>query len=422
MAVYRVIISIILVISIMFSFTELIKRIKPEEPETEEIVLNVEAKNLEECMQNIFDGNLIKNETVMFLEKGEARDMLFPIDEILSVTSYDGSITYTEGVDYALKNGQIVCLEGSSIPCITSEVFYNDEDSIINVNRNGKTVPLYWGEGTTMTQWQVSVTYTHTEKWNGYRQECNADTLKPFLQKLMNGEDVTVIFYGDSITFGANASYIVGTQPGQMPYTILFTKALADLFGYNIRYISPDLPSTAKVPADYDNGSSHTITYINPSVGGWSSDDGIEKYDTYIKPFIKEYGCDLFMLGFGMNDGGKKVPKYYRTEKKIINKVIKQAPDVNMLLLATMVPNPEGIGWYGNQAMQEEALIDGAAKYNKKGTPTAVVCMGSTSLSILEHKLFRDYTGNNINHPNDFFSRVYAQTLLQCVVGYENMK
>ena len=47
--------------------------------------------------------------------------------------------------------------------------------------------------------------------------------------------------------------------------------------------------------------------------------------------------------------------------------------------------------------------------------------MTSMSLSILDHKDFVDYTGNNINHPNDFFERVYAQTLLQSFIGYENM-
>ena len=43
--------------------------------------------------------------------------------------------------------------------------------------------------------------------------------------------------------------------------------------------------------------------------------------------------------------------------------------------------------------------------------------MTSMSLSILTRKDFYDYSGNNINHPNDFFGRVYAQTLLETVVG-----
>lgn len=41
--------------------------------------------------------------------------------------------------------------------------------------------------------------------------------------------------------------------------------------------------------------------------------------------------------------------------------------------------------------------------------------------AMLEHKEFCDYSGNNINHPNDFFVRIYAQTLLRTLIGYENM-
>ena len=44
------------------------------------------------------------------------------------------------------------------------------------------------------------------------------------------------------------------------------------------------------------------------------------------------------------------------------------------------------------------------------------------SQAILERKEFNDYSGNNINHPNDFFIRVYAQTMLQALLGYENLK
>ena len=31
------------------------------------------------------------------------------------------------------------------------------------------------------------------------------------------------------------------------------------------------------------------------------------------------------------------------------------------------------------------------------------------------------YAGNNINHPNDFWARLYANTLFETLVGYENL-
>ena len=40
---------------------------------------------------------------------------------------------------------------------------------------------------------------------------------------------------------------------------------------------------------------------------------------------------------------------------------------------------------------------------------------------IVGKKRFRDYTGNNINHPNDFMSRLYAQVMVETVFGYENL-
>ena len=32
-------------------------------------------------------------------------------------------------------------------------------------------------------------------------------------------------------------------------------------------------------------------------------------------------------------------------------------------------------------------------------------------------KKYRDMTGNNINHPNDFIARVYAQVVLRTLLG-----
>lgn len=70
----------------------------------------------------------------------------------------------------------------------------------------------------------------------------------------------------------------------------------------------------------------------------------------------------------------------------------------------------------------EEPLLAMAMSYTRAGTPCATVLMGSMSEAVLEHKAFNDYAANNINHPNDFFMRVYAQTLFQTLIGYENIK
>lgn len=162
------------------------------------------------AMIPFYQGNTVYGETVMFIDRDDRKQLLFDPDEILSVRSYDLETEYVRGKDYDLDaDGRLILAEGSSIPCITEEVFYGaGADSIlVTKNRDGKPVKTYWGEGETMTRWQISVTYTHSGKWSGFRQE-NSGEFAAFLKKLKNGENVTVMFYGDSITYGASASFI----------------------------------------------------------------------------------------------------------------------------------------------------------------------------------------------------------------------
>ena len=392
------------------------------EPETEDYSLHIPASKLDDTMTHLFSGNSVKNETVMFLDPGQAKSLLYKADEILSVTSYDGKITYVEGKDYELKDGQIVALEGTSIPCITSEVYYGaDSSSLLMTKYNGKNVYTYWGEATAMTRWQVCVTYTHSDTWEGYTQETQTAVYQSLIQKLKDGEDVTVIFYGDSITFGANASFIVGCEPGQQSYPLLFVKALADLFDYRVQYVNTGLSGTSRVPsADYVPVEDYkgTITYINPSVGGWTSQNGVDNFNTYVKPQVEKYGCDLFIVAFGMNDAAVAPATTMQNMLKIMKNVEALAPESLYMVVSTMVPNPNATnGWYGYQEKQETVLLKKTLMDGK----CAVACVTSVSKAVLEHKEFMDYTGNNINHPNDFFSRVYVQTLFQTFIGYENL-
>lgn len=395
----------------------------------DQLGLNVNMSDLNALMQPIFSGTESRNETVMFIDKGDVKSLLYPIQTVISVTSYDGSKVYEEGKDYEIVDGKLKVTEGSSIPCITSDVYYNDPDSLLQTNHNGKPVMTHWGEGRLMTDWQVNVHYTHADGWEGYGQASELDVYQNFIKKLQAGENVTVFFYGDSITYGANASWLNGYAPYQLSYPILFTQALADLFDYTVHYEAANLTApnngmgTSKIPSeDYVAGTRGTITYVNTAIGGWTSADGVTYYDTFVKEKINAYGCDLFIVGFGMNDGGSAPTLTKSNVQKIVDGVLGLKPEANIMLLSTMVPNPNATnGWYGNQHKQETQLLKLAKSYRASGYACGTCCMTSVSLSVLERKDFHDYSGNNINHPNDYFVRIYAQTLLQNVIGYENM-
>ena len=410
------------------------EEITTEEITTEEITAEeethmdpqAELNKLNDLMQPIFAGNTVKNETVMFLDKGDLRSLLYPIKSVTSVTNYDGTVIYEEGKDYVIEDGKIRITADSSIPVITRAKYYNyPSHPQINITAKyeGKNVNIYWGEGRPMTDYQMNVTYTHENEWEGFVSESKTDVYAAFVQKLIDGEDVTVFFYGDSITHGASASFISNYAPYQYSYSLLFTQALADLYGYTVKFVNTGMQGAPIIPkADYVAGDRGTITYINPSVGGWTSQNGKDSVDTYVTPFVEEYGCDLFVIAYGMNDGATSARSVSRNMKTVFDRVLEKDPDCALMFVSTMVPNPNATnGWYSLQDRQEPELIKTAEDYVEDGIPCAVACVTSTSKAILEHKEFQDYSGNNINHPNDFFCRVYAQTLLQTLIGYENM-
>ena len=394
---------------------------EPDEPDTDEPSdgLNIKQEDLKEIMQNVFDGTISLKETVMFIDKNTTKDLLFPINSVISVTSYDGKVTYQEGVDYVVENGKLKITANSTMPAITSNVYYNYAGSLIS--KDGKN--LYWGESM-MKQWQVCVTYTHNEGWSGFEQSSYLDVYEDFVQKLVDGEDVTVMFYGDSITWGANSTFAETVQPRQGAYAMLFTEALADLFGYTVKYVNTGLTchSVQAVPtADYVAGNRGTITYVNTAVGGWTSADGKNNFDQHIKAQYNQYGCDLLVVAFGMNDGNINASTTKSNVKSIIDKMYQLNSKAAVMIVSTMTPHT-GTNWdHNNIKNQETQLTSLASAYRSNGKAVAVAQVNSVSVAVQTRKSFNDYAGNNVNHPNDWFYRVYAQTLLQTLIGYENM-
>ena len=135
--------------------------------------------------------------------------------------------------------------------------------------------------------------------------------------------------------------------------------------------------------------------------------------------FILPWGAP-FLLAFGMNDGSRPPEETAANCEAVARRVLALRPDAAVLLVSTMLPNPDASnGWFASHPLQEPALLRLAASLREEGAACDVARVTSASEAVLRKKRFLDYTGNNINHPNDFFSRVYAQTLLETLVGYD---
>lgn len=378
--------------------------------------------DLNTYMRPIWDGRVVHNETVMFIGKEDCVNLLYPADEIISVRSYDLQTEYEQGVDYVYADGKLVLPEGSRIPVIAVSDYYADVDGewYLQTKYNGKSTDTYWGEGTTMTQWQVAVTYTHSRYWSGDIPTSYTDRYEKLHTKLENGEDVTFIFYGDSITYGANSSAMVGTPPYAPTWPVMFTQYVAQKYGYRVEYIplsAANTPVPPQEPSVY--GDKGVITYINASVGGWRAETGSGNMEMYVNQFARQYGCDLFVVAYGMNNSDTSSEGIAMLHQMMVEKAYNVDRDTCAVMVSTMVPNPEALGnWYGNQETFEPEMIKYAQQCTDEGIPCAVAPMTSMSLAVLQSKRFCDYAGNNINHPNDFMARIYAQTLYQTVFGY----
>ena len=400
------------------------RKTKPVQKNEGKIEIGVhDMYDLETYMRPLWNDRVVHNETVMFVGMEDEAPLLYKADEILSVRSYDLQTEYIKGQDYDYVDGKLLLLPGSTIPCISKEEYYSNDEKYSMLITEGNVGTdkkyTYWGEKDTMTKWQVAVTYTHSEFWEGFTPHCYQDRYQDLIRKLEKGENVTFVFYGDSITYGANASYIMGIEPKAPSWSQMFTQYVAKKYGYTVTYLTEG-KCVAPVPQeDTVYGENGVITYINPSVGGWRAEDGYVNVDEHVNNLVDKYGCDLLTVAFGMNDANLPARNERALVKSVVDKISEHAPNTAIALVATMVPNPVSTnGWYGNQYTFEAEFLSLADEYFEAGRECATVCMTSMSQAVLSHKRFRDVTGNNINHPNDFMGRFYVQMMLETVLGY----
>lgn len=95
------------------------------------------------------------------------------------------------------------------------------------------------------------------------------------------------------------------------------------------------------------------------------------------------------------------------------SKFIGCEPYADVALVSTMIPHFRAAKYYGLQEQQEPVLSRLASEYPNVG----LIPMTSMYRYALNHKRDYDMNANNINHPNDFAVRLYAQTTLSSLIG-----
>lgn len=333
----------------------------------------------------VWEGDTVYNETVMLVGKREV-PLLYSADRIISVRSSDLKKEYTEGVDYTLKDGRLIFSEKSDAPCFTLEEYYPavpEKGKYLNCNISGRE-HIFFSEGSTIFERQLHVTYTHSDKWDGFVPS-RSEKLERFRQRALNGEELTVLFYGDSITTGLNSSGKVGCEPYAATWCDMLAESMRKAF------------------------NNERLNFVNTAVSGknitWAADK--------LKERAVDVAPDLMIFAFGMNDGELEADVFIEKLEGVLREFSTACPDCDVAVVSTTLPNKEVKGFWGNQYLFEPKMVELCSGLEH----TDVIPMSSMHKALLEKKRFFDMTGNNVNHPNDFLARIYAQTAIKTIIG-----
>ena len=364
----------------------------------------------------IWETNRIYDETGLFVgETGSVTLMYTPTDpKEVVIRDITLGVTYTYGIDYTISGNKVTRVAGGHLPYMSYDEYYRLEPVYVDGDPKGFPVTpvdgkgedgyvidgdryLFFSEGFLGAERYVTFTYNKTEEWTGTKITGDANA-QSFINKLKTDKEATIFFYGDSITAGCNAS---GTQWGDFrnpflpAWNDLVTNALAKMYGAN-------------------------ITKYNGAVGGWTTGQGAEN----LTAKVAENGTslaeiDLFVIAFGMNDPATSEESYIASIKQMIDAYYAANPNGSVLLVSPMQPQTQSSLVSGNQKLWENALntIKNSNEYSGKNISLAKVHTMFTELVSVAGKLTRDYLGNNINHPNDFGVRLYAQVVLKTLCG-----
>lgn len=354
--------------------------------------------NLEKYLLPYWKGNIVYNEPLNFIKDkttGEAMaPLLFTPLKILSVKDSTLKITYTEGQDYTIVDGKIKLTANTRIHC------FNYSDMFFAAEKTGSSWALknggytYFAEGTYFHSKQVAVTYLHSNPWTGYKPAYQGENLPNIISKLKSGKDVKIVFYGDSITKGGNASGMFGVDPK--------TPIWADM-------------TVEMLKKAYPNAK---ISSYNPAVNGSNSAEGLRD----CKVSVSDQKPDLVIIGYGMNDGADSAitPAVFKSNISAIMTIVNKLYDKSCeyILISSTLPNQEIK--LGNANMQDQyakVLFELERKGTLNGTGGAVVAdMTAINKELLKTKRFFDMTANNVNHPNDFLVRAHAQVICTMLI------
>jgi lysophospholipase L1-like esterase len=319
---------------------------------------------------------VMENEPVLFVQEKRksvaSGKLLFVPGAKPTVAAPDLVMTYEEGKDYLWKPGSntIELTTGSRIPFKTAAQMVPPPGS------PNTLLGVLFSEGRFFHDLQVQVTYEHADIWP-LQDPPQPQRLSRSLAKLKTKQPLKLVALGDSITEGYNAS---GFRPAEAPpYQPAYPQLVANTL--QVRFGSP-------------------VTLANLGRAGTGAGWGLGMVAK-----VAAEKPDLVILAFGMNHS-EPAPAFEAVMRKLRDAVQAKCPEADIVLVAPMTGNP--------RSFPAERFIGYRDALRNLTRPNVTLAdVTSPWLELLKRKPFSDLSGNNINHPNDFGHRLYAEVICQ---------
>lgn len=363
-------------------------------------------------------GNVMYNELSLpiLYENGEVYAKLYYTPtKVFAVKDQKLEKTYEEGKDYVVdkENKKLVIPKGSSIPALyeKADEGENPPEGFSYTTGMPNNIDLYtiWNLGTgnfvyTESAYfygkylSVSYAYDVEDLDTSVFAKYDATTLTAVRNKLKNGEEISLVTIGDSITEGCSST------------------------GDNL-HVAPNTPCYAKqIKAELERVYCAKVKLTNIGKGGSESKWPLSGEGSAALGKAKEAAPDLCIIAYGMNDSSSQVsPVAYDDNIRSIIREIKNVSENCEFILVNSFPcNP----LYERDA----TLFDGyLKKLNKiaaedEGGHIVVADMQKVGKYYMQTKKYCEISSSNVNHPNDFLHRVYAMNIVSTICDYKNIK
>ena len=384
----RLFCSFLAVLFTAITLTGCQQKIVTREDFTEE-QLDSSVYDVEKYTTPFWEGNIVYNEFVYpIMDENDVLspfELMYYADDIISVRDHTLEHTYIEGEDYILEDGKLAVLPNGNIRVKMQEDIHQESnpfDYSINYmypHRDG-TGYEYWNDQDIFNR-SLVVTYIHNDTWDLPKPDSMADKLPNTMKKLNNGENLTIVVTGDSISVGYNSSRIMATKPYTDGYALMSVKALREKYHNNIKF-------------------------VNMAVGGSTS-----KFTEEMLDDLLAYNPDLVVIAYGMNDASKNisVAEYKNNINGRIEYIKQNIPNCEILLVTSFIGNP----WVFDEELYKEhanALYEVESEWDFVGIcdPQAI----QLALMNDKNKEFLCFMGDNLVHPNDYGMRIIAQCVI----------